>query len=235
MNPTAGKSNGDEQSPRLRPDELAGVGRLASRLSGELRQPLAVMRNAVYFLNIQLDTNTAEKVRRHLGILLREIRTITGMVDNLAGLTTAAPPDRSLSDVEVVVAAAVDRAGLLDDIRVETAIPPSASLFCDPVQLSLALANVLTNSAQVLSDGGTVRVVCRAGNGETVIEVTDDGPGMSPEVLARAGEPLFTTSTGRTGLGLPTTRALVGANGGTLEIESAPGQGTTVRFRFRRH
>lgn len=218
---------------RLEPEALAQVGRLASRLSGEMRQPLGVMRNAVYFLNLQLGTAQDEKVRRHLGFLLRELKVIAGIIDNLSGLTATAPPGREDSDLEVIITAALEQVG--PGVRVETAVPPHATLFCDPGQLRLAVANAVANAVEAVGERGKVRVVCHQTPEETVIEIADTGPGMPPEVTARVCEPMFTTSRSRPGLGMAAARALVGANGGRVEIQSAPGRGTTVRYRFHRH
>ncbi len=68
--------------------------------------------------------------------------------------------------------------------------------------------------------------------GAPCIEVSDDGPGMSPQVMARAGEPYFTTraGTGALGLGLFVARGIAEAHGGCLELESRPGEGTRARI-----
>ena len=214
---------------------LATVGLLSSRLSGELRQPLGVIRNAIYFLNIHLGTTTDDKVRRHLGIMLREIESVTTIVSNLAGLTSNRPPKRESSDVEVIVAAALEHTGHPANIKVETVIPPHSRLFCDPTQMCLAITNLLDNSIRAMPEGGSIRIVCRSTPRETTIEVVDTGRGMTAETQVRVFEPLFTTSPQQTGLGMTVVRTLIGANGGKVELESAPDKGTTVRLRFRKH
>ncbi len=83
-------------------ESLLVIGLLSSRLSGELRQPLGVIRNALYFLDIHLGTTTDDKARRHLGIMLREIESVATIVSNLASLTSVQPTKRDPSDVEVI-------------------------------------------------------------------------------------------------------------------------------------
>jgi signal transduction histidine kinase len=219
----------------VRAEQLSAVGQVASRISGELRQPLGVIRNSVYFLNIRLGTSASEKVRRHLSIMLREIDAVMGLVNNLSHLTSTRMPERREADIEVIVAAALDRIVAPDNVVIRSAVDPSARLFCDPSQLRLALTNVITNSVQAMPDGGHILVVCRRRPDELVFSVSDDGPGMTEEVRTRAFEPLFSTSAQRLGLGLTVARRLVGANGGRVEILSKAGKGTRVFFRFPRH
>ncbi len=220
---------------RLRAERLAAIGRLASSISGELRQPLSVIRNAVHFLNIHLGTSEDDKVRRHLGIMLREINTATGIVDNLTTLSSPGVPDREISDVEIIVAAAVDCSPHPPGIQVESAIPPQATLYCDPIQIRQALSNIIVNGIQAISERGKIRIVCRETEEDTRIEISDNGRGMPEEIRIRVLEPLFTTSPQLAGLGMTVVRSLVGANGGTVEIQSEPGKGTTVMLRFPRH
>jgi signal transduction histidine kinase len=218
-----------------RVEELAAVGRLASRLSGEMRQPLSVMRNAVYFLNLHSGMDIDEKARRHLTFLLRAGEEINSIALNLATLAGTEVADRQATDVEVLVAAALDRVQTRWGVFIETAVDPGAALFGDPSQIRRALTNIIDNSIQALPGEGRVRVVCRHAGRETRIVISDNGPGMSEEVRARVFEPLFTTSSHRLGIGLTVAQRLVGASGGTIAVESTPGAGTTVTLSFPRH
>ncbi|MEQ8816302.1 MAG: response regulator [Thalassobaculum sp.] len=139
--------------------------------------------------------------------------------------------------------------------RIEIALKPAASLWqthCDPGQIEAALLNLLVNARDAMPDGG--RVTIRTANTRpgamarhrrpdlpdgqyVVLEVSDNGVGMPPEVLERACEAFFTTKEAGhgTGLGLSTIHAFVRQTGGDLTIESVPGRGTTVRMYLPRH
>ncbi|WP_158046184.1 histidine kinase famiy protein [Skermanella pratensis] len=120
---------------------------------------------------------------------------------------------------------------------------PSSTL--DPVHLEMALLNVLINARDAMPEGGrvTVATATRTVNGKAaahqlppgsyvVLCVTDDGLGMPPEMAQRATEPFFTTKSPGTGLGLAMVHGFVQQSHGRLEIESRPGEGTTVRMIF---
>jgi signal transduction histidine kinase len=110
-----------------------------------------------------------------------------------------------------------------------------------------ALLNLLLNAQQAMPGGGQVTIQAKPiavspvgepksaiRNSQSAIEVCviDTGQGMSPEVVASAFKPFFSTRTDGTGLGLPTTRKIIAAHGGTIELESAQGRGTRFTIRL---
>ncbi len=104
----------------------------------------------------------------------------------------------------------------------------------DPGQWDQALLNLLINSRDAIYGAGTITIATETTANVRTILVRDDGAGMPPEVLRRAFEPFFSTKTeGQgTGLGLAHVRAVVASHGGTIAIESSPGEGTTVRLEL---
>jgi PAS domain S-box-containing protein len=107
----------------------------------------------------------------------------------------------------------------------------------DAGSLNHALVNLCVNALDAMPDGGTLtlRTAVQTGN-RVELAVEDDGMGMAPEILAHVLEPFYTTKeVGKgTGLGLSMTYGVVKAHGGTLDLSSLPGRGTTVRLRFPR-
>jgi CheY-like chemotaxis protein len=119
-------------------------------------------------------------------------------------------------------------------LRIEPAAP-DAAVTIDPTVLERVLLNLVVNARDAMTGGGVVVVRSHAPSPEiAVIEVRDDGPGIAPEVIARMGEPFFTTKPAGagTGLGLATVRRLLAEAGGSLSIASTPGEGTCVSVRL---
>ncbi len=106
----------------------------------------------------------------------------------------------------------------------------AGNAFCDPIQLEIALSELLANARE--AGAGPVRIGTGRRGGCTVISVTDTGPGMAAETVARAAEPFFTTrsSGAGKGLGLAIAERFARQAGGALELESRPGAGTTARL-----
>jgi signal transduction histidine kinase len=105
----------------------------------------------------------------------------------------------------------------------------------DSTQLELAVLNLVVNARDAMPDGGRIRLRTRADADAVTVEVRDTGIGMKPEVLARATEPFFTTKSHQgSGLGLAQVAAFARQSGGTCEIDSVEGRGTTVRVTLPR-
>jgi len=104
----------------------------------------------------------------------------------------------------------------------------------DPTQLELAVLNLIVNAREALPDGGAIRLRTFTESDRVILEVADTGPGMAPEVLARATEPFFSTKTSGTGLGLAQVHGFARQCGGDCEIESAIGEGARVRIALPR-
>lgn len=126
--------------------------------------------------------------------------------------------------------------GIALDIAVD---PGTPALFVDPAQLESTISNLCINSRDALQGSG--RILLRAAPApsgarppEVLIAVTDEGSGMAPEVVSRMFEPFFTTKEpGRgTGLGLSLVHRFMQQSGGRVEVDSAPGRGTTLRLYF---
>src|SRR5262249_22298200 len=109
--------------------------------------------------------------------------------------------------------------------------PGEQAAAADPDQLEQVLVNLVMNACDACPPGGEVVARVRGGDERVLFEIQDDGCGIPPEILPHVTDPFFTTKKrGQgTGLGLTIAADIVRNHGGTLEIESQPGRGTTVR------
>jgi len=118
-------------------------------------------------------------------------------------------------------------------VKIETTLaaglPP---VLVDRTLLARALVNVVENALHAMPSGGRLALATRVMDHVVAIDVADTGVGMDEEARARLFEPYFSTRAAGTGLGLTIAKRNVELNNGTIEVESAPGAGTTVRLRF---
>jgi signal transduction histidine kinase len=98
----------------------------------------------------------------------------------------------------------------------------------DPLQIEQVLANLVSNACQAMPQGGRLTLSARAEEGWVQLSVADTGCGIPPENLEKIFEPLFTTRARGIGLGLAVSRNLVEVNGGSIQVESTEGQGSTL-------
>jgi len=95
-----------------------------------------------------------------------------------------------------------------------------------------ALLNLMLNAEQSMPSGGELTIQAGQESDQVFLSLIDTGNGMTPEILGRIFKPFFSTKPGGTGLGLPTTRKIVRAHGGTLEVQSEVGRGTKFTIRL---
>ena len=111
--------------------------------------------------------------------------------------------------------------------------PPGAgTAVVDPAQLRQALDNLVRNAVEATPEGGRVSLAARREGGGHAIEVRDTGRGIEPDHLPRIFDLYFTTKADGTGVGLAVTQQIVTAHGGTIEVDSRPGAGTTMTVRL---
>jgi signal transduction histidine kinase len=215
-----------------------------SIVSHDLKSPLATITMAASLLDDE-SRSQAEKaqmlnmVKRATARMDRLIRDILEVARIDAGRSL--PIEARCADVgpcvkEVCEAHAflAQGAGVRLVCDVEPGLPP-ARADCD--RIAQVLANLIGNALKFTPAGGEVSVEAQAEEDAIMIAVSDSGPGMSSDELDRVFDPYWqaqrTASLG-SGLGLKIAKAIVDAHGGSIQVESAPGQGTTFRFRLPR-
>jgi signal transduction histidine kinase len=220
-----------------RRESLAAVGEFAAGLAHEVRNPLTAMRIDLQRAQEKLDDQSPLRgpIARALGQVERLDATVSGAL-RLArsGQVSNAPVDVLVPLDAAVHAAepALSRAGAVLDV----AFPPRAGVLVrgDPAALEQLFLNLLLNAAQALDDGGAVHVGVHDDGAVVRAVVRDAGRGMNADVMSRLFEPFYTTRAEGTGLGLALARRIARAHGGEIDVESAPGAGTTVTVRLPR-
>ena len=227
--------------------QLSFVGELAAGLAHEIKNPLAGIQGVVDILIRRRDKNDPE--REALEGVRHEVEridsTVRALLDRARPRLTSVR-DSSLSDI-VLRAINLARAQLAntttDNRKVSIEFRPPADpiiVAIDPAQIEDAVLNLIINAIQAIDDDGTVRIqVRRSGNerseefeDEAIVEVSDNGRGITDEDLVRIFNPFFTTRTGGTGLGLPAVRRIARAHGGRVEVDSVPGEGSTFSLHI---
>ena len=213
------------QDSLLRRERMATLGQLASGVGHELRNPLGVMTNAVYYLRAVLVGQPAN-VTEYLDILHQQITLSEKIVADLLDYARAKPPHRVPTDMGKVLQAQLAQLEALGKGRTAIDISMPADLphaLADATQAGQVLLNLLTNAMQAMDGEGSITVRGHVADGCVALDVVDAGPGVAPELLERIFEPLFTTKARGIGLGLALSRTLARANGGDVSARNLNG------------
>ena len=216
-------------------DRFVSLGEMAAGLAHEIRNPLAAIRGAVAVLQQPTDAKAAELWT----VIIEEIARLNRVVESFLDYARPATRPAMIRDVGAFVKScveAVSRSKGRDGVELELDLEPGlAELRADADQLERVVVNVVQNAYEALEERGRVKVAVRrspAGDGWLEIQVDDDGPGMSDTTLERAFIPFYTTKQQGTGLGLALCERLIRAQGGTIQLRSRPGEGTSVLIRL---
>jgi signal transduction histidine kinase len=220
------------QEELVRNERLAILGQLAGGVSHELRNPLGVIKNSVYYLNMVLPEDA--NARKHLGIVEREIAAADRIVTGLLDFARVSPSNRAAMDLNETVQEYLARKPLPDNVVLVTTTLADAltPVRADAGQIELVLGNLVTNAIQAMPEGGTLTVETAAVEDGACLTVTDTGKGISADDLGKVFEPLFTTKAKGIGLGLSVARRLARANGAEISVRSQPGRGSRFEVRF---
>lgn len=216
------------QEELIRAQSLAAVGELAATVAHEVKNPLAGISGAVQVLR---DLMPAGDPRQEVvAEILAQIRRLDGIVRDLLVFARPATPIRqtmevgeSLTRTWALLAPQAEATGVRFSLEGADGIRVSA----DPQLLQQVWINLFQNAIEAMPKGGTLRVAVTAGP-PVRIEIRDTGVGLDPAYAKNIFKPFFSTKARGTGLGLAISRKIVEAHGGTIRLESAPGQGTQV-------
>ncbi|MDF1514218.1 MAG: ATP-binding protein [Anaerolineae bacterium] len=223
------------QEQMLRREKLAALGQLAGSVSHELRNPLGVVKNAVYLLNMVLENPGAE-IRKVLETLNEEVETMEKIVSDLLEFARTRSSTRHILNVNAVLKETLSRIQLLDPSFIEVVLQLGENLsdiLADPTQLGQVFGNLIQNGFQAMPSGGCLVIRTFMESPEWVgISITDTGVGISEANMAKLFEPLFTTKARGIGLGMVVVKTLVVEHGGMIEVESSEGQGSTFTVKL---
>jgi signal transduction histidine kinase len=217
-----------------RAEKLAALGTLAAGLAHELNNPIAIICSRIEVMLLEAEsTGLPDAVRKDLQVLHRNAERVARIAQGLLSFSRHSPETYTavqLNDVvrETLLLAErqVTRTGVSLRVDVEDSLPLIRG---DGNGLEQVLLNLLANAGAAVEAGGEIRIATRRHPdrpGSIQLIVADTGCGIPPDILPRIFDPFFSTRPGGTGLGLSISHAIVREHGGTIDVESAPGQGT---------
>jgi signal transduction histidine kinase len=232
-----------EERERLR-DRLAALGEMAAAIAHEVKNPLAGIEVMAGLLKRRLtDSPDAQAV---LADIIKEAKMANVIVQEVLAFVRPIRlqvEDIAVADVIRDAIAGAESHSLKANIAVRVEVPEALRpIQGDPHQLRQIFTNLMTNAFEAMNGSGTIDIIATAIEGEdeasstdhatgpmVLITISDNGPGIPPEVMDRIFSPFFTTKPQGSGLGLAIVRKIVDAHDGRIDVGSRQGGGTVFR------
>jgi two-component system sensor histidine kinase PilS (NtrC family) len=220
------------EETRRRHERLAAVGRVAAGIAHEIRNPLAAMRGSIQVLSAEANGDPAQA--ELMEIVLRESDRLNRIITDF--LTYARPRQVELAETDLreplreTFTLLRHSPETRPDHRIEEDFPEKpVRVRADAAALRQVFWNLARNALQAMPAGGTLRAeMSRTEGGRIRISFADTGDGMTPEQVERLFEPFSSSRAGGTGLGLSIAYQIVRDHGGTINVRSREGHGTTI-------
>ncbi|WP_216831056.1 PAS domain-containing sensor histidine kinase [Alkalihalobacterium elongatum] len=209
-------------------EKLSLVGQLSASIAHEIRNPLTTLKGFLQLIQAQEEINPV-----HIEILLSEMERIELITSEL--LLLAKPQAVELGEENIKetlndVITLLQSQALMKNIDIVFEYDHVDAISCVNNQVKQVFINLIKNAIEAMSDGGVIKVVLFDFSQDTVlIEIVDQGCGISKELAPNIGLPFYSTKEKGTGLGMVTTYKIINDHGGKIDFESTSGEGTTFR------
>jgi signal transduction histidine kinase len=230
------RSLADLSNRLIQAERIADLGEGVATLAHELKNPLGIVRGSAEILLKETEQSKKNEV---LGFILEEVDRLAGTIDEFLQFARMSPPSKSEIDLNDLVHSAAflweSRRKSIVQLSIQFQSDSNAGkVSLDSRQIYQILLNIFTNAEEAMPEGGGMLISTGIDieTGQAWISVKDTGEGIPQEHLERVFDRFFTTKDSGLGLGLTVVKKVMEAHGGSVQIESFPGNGTKVAFFF---
>ncbi len=221
------------QSHIIRSEKLAAIGKLASIMSHEIRNPLGVIKNSIYFLNMKLEKKMDKEIEKHLDILQTAVNNCDKIISNILDFVHLKVPTLAKVNINHLVKEIFSKVAVPNTVKVQTNLGENLpNVLADVSQIEEVFSNIISNAIQVMPEGGSLIVTTAQIDKFIAVAFQDTGCGILKENLDKIFEPLFSTKAKGVGLGLTTCQIIIEAHRGVIEVESEVNKGTTFTIKL---
>jgi len=205
----------------VRSEKLATIGKLAGIMGHEIRNPLGVIKNSIYFLNMKLKDSKDEKIEKHLNILQTEIDNSDKIISDVLDFASIKTPTLKEAEINDVVKETLSKATIPKAVKVKTELGAKLpKLKIDTAQIGMVFANIISNAVQAMPKGGEIKVTTSKVDEFIAIAFKDTGIGIPKENLDKIFEPLVSTKVNGIGLGLTACQSIIKDHKGKIEVKN---------------
>ncbi|MDG7049829.1 MAG: HAMP domain-containing histidine kinase [Nitrososphaerota archaeon] len=203
-------------------NKMTVVGEMSSKMVHDIKNPLTVIKAQVDLLKIRYSKEEDLTLLNSLERMDRAVNKITNQIGDILNFIRDTPTTFEENSIIKILNDSICSINKPDNIIID--LPTNDLIIkCDATKLQRAFINIIVNSIQVLENGGTITIQILEQDNDAIIQISDSGHGIPPEVLPKIFDLLFTTKKDGTGLGLPICKRIIEEeHNGTIQVENNP-------------
>jgi len=203
-----------------RSERLREMGELSARVAHDLRNPLGVIKNAVELIEMSSKDSTDEKMKKRITIIKNAVDKMLHEITDVLDVVRTRPLERKKNSLLGILESSLKET-VPDQIRV-TKPENDITVLCDSRQMEVAFTNLITNAVEAIKDNGEIKIRIKDNQTDAIVEIEDSGPGIPEENIQHIFDPLFTTKSSGTGLGLVSCKNILEQHGGKIIVNNNP-------------
>jgi len=209
------------QSELFKAERLSAIGEMAARIAHDMRNPLAIIKNTIELVKLK----HATKIPNDLFVLFTSIDNASSrlvfQLDDVLNFVRSSPLNNNYFSLRDILESSLNEIVIPDTIRIHKP-KNDVRVFCDGEKIGAVFTNLIMNAIQAMDNCGDVTIRFLDNNGTITFQVQDSGKGIPENLLDKIFEPLFTTKSRGTGLGLPAVKMIVQQHQGTITVSNKP-------------
>ncbi len=227
----------ESQERLLKAERMAAIGELATMVGHDLRNPLQSIENATYYLNNELprllpSILTSQKAMKMLQVISDSVDYADKIVRDLQDFSATKKPILMKTDVNAIVRETLSQVEAPENVEIITELGHLPLIEADKDMIKRVFMNLATNGIQAMKNGGKLKASTKKTKEFVEVSFKDTGIGMSKENMKKLFTPFFTTKAKGIGMGLAICKKFVESHGGSIEVESEEGKGTTFTVKL---
>ena len=202
-------------------NKMTVVGEMSSKMVHDIKNPLTVIKIQVDLLKLRYSKEEDLTLLNSLERMDRAVNGITNQISDILNFIRETPTTFEKNSIIKILNDSIFCINKPDNVTID--LPTNDLIInCDATKLQRVIINIIVNSIQVLEKGGTIAIQISEQNDDAIIQISDSGPGIPPEVLPKIFDLLFTTKKDGTGLGLAICKRIIEEHNGTIQVENNP-------------
>ncbi|WP_246275302.1 CHASE domain-containing protein [Nitrosopumilus oxyclinae] len=202
-------------------EKITTIGTMASRMSHDLKNPLTVIKSSLELLKMNLGPDLDEKTKNYTKRIDDSIDSIFSIIDDVLEFAKNSKLHKEKTSINFLLETVVSNIDVPKDIQIK--LPENKmTLNCDSSKMKSVFSNLITNSIQSIENNGTITISIESDSKNAFISIVDSGPGIPKDKISRIFDPLFTTKSSGTGLGLGICRNIIEQHRGTISVHNNP-------------